>query len=175
MLEDLMTWEWQNIASGVAFVVSLAALLVSWLAYRQRVRYHPQPKLVLEWGKEMRPRDGLFTRDLAIVNHGDAAARDVRVDFEDTESDDKPWDGKDVLEPGARMLIDAPLVDRMSWGEGGMGITWTRSGDPSDYKYVTPRATVKWRQAPFGGRQHRLVERGPTTPDLRAGTTKGAR
>ena len=168
---DPTTWEWQTIASVTALALSLAALLVSWAAYRQRVRYHPQPKLVLEWGERIEPRNGLFTRDLVIVNHGDAAARDVRVDFEFADSKSKPWDVEDVLEPGKRMRINAPLVDRMHWGVGSLGRVLSRSGDPSDYRLVTPRVTVTWRQAPFDGRTHRSVARAPQTPNLLAGET----
>lgn len=164
---EAVGWTISDYGTVAAITLSILALLLSWLAYRQRARYHSQPKLLVEWGEGVYPvNDGLMARDAVIVNHGDASARDLRVEVEYTSETDRPWLAADVLEPGQRIGLTVPVVDGVSQGEGAYGTIFLRHGDPATYKFVTPRVTMRWRQAPFGGKTQKLVERAPHTPDM---------
>jgi len=163
-------WTLSDSGTVAAFAISLVALLLSWFAYRQRVRFHAQPKLVFEWSKGLQPtNNGLFVREGSIVNHGDASARDLRVKAEFMVEGEFPWHRQDVLEPGGRIRLSLPVVDGVSQGFQGGVLVYERHADPTTYRFVTPRVTVRWRQAPFRGKQHQMTERAPHTPNLLKG------
>jgi hypothetical protein len=169
---EAVGWTISDSGTVAAVALSVLALLVSWLAYRQRARFHAQPKLVVEWGERLQPvDDGLFLRESVIVNHGDASARDLRVGVEFTADKDRPWLIVDVLEPGHRTRLSVPVVDGVSQGEGAYGTIYQRIGDPATYRFVTPRVTLRWRQAPFGGKIRKFTERAPHTPNMLDGET----
>lgn len=46
-----------QIPGWVSLVIALVALVLSWKAYRQRERYNPQPKLIVEWKSRVDPLD----------------------------------------------------------------------------------------------------------------------
>ena len=158
-------WTMSDSGTVAALAISVLALLLSWLSFRRQVGVHPQPKLVVEWSERLHPDDtGLLLREAFIVNHGDERARDLRVDIEFTAQ--SPWLRADVLEPAERLRLEVPVVDGVSWGEGSEGVAFQRHGDPTTYRFVTPRITMRWRQAPFRGKLHTSVELAPHTPNM---------
>ena len=137
--------------------VSVVALVLSWLAYRQTARYHPQPKLVFEWDRELK-MGSLPAYRVFIANHGDAAARDLEFTVQTTARYPKPWEARMVLEPADSWVCDVPLVTGADWGEGSMGRVWK-----GNEERVSPLVTLTWRQAPFDGRKKRMQGRPPAT------------
>jgi hypothetical protein len=156
-----------------AVVVALAALVVSIAAFRQRARYHPQPKLVLVWEDKLRPiGNGLFGRAATIHNHGDAGARDLQLDVSTgIPNTGGAWHRETVLEPGSEAHIIAPVINDVTTGYGSMGRVYNRQADPATYAFVTPTVTARWRQAPFGGKPREKRWRAPRTPNLKEGET----
>jgi hypothetical protein len=138
-----------------AVVVAVVALVLSWLAYRQTARYHPQPKLVFEWDGET-PGAPVPLARVWIANHGDAAATDLEFFVESTARHPKRWDERVRLAPGESWLCDVPLRENAERGEGGMGTFWT-AGD----KAVRPRVRLTWRQAPFAGPKRQMTAQTP--------------
>ncbi|MBT9608145.1 hypothetical protein [Microbacterium sp.] len=125
--------------------VSVVALALSWFAYRQTARYHPQPKLVLEWEGELRGVVVPLYR-VWIANHGDAAATDLEFFVETAVRYPEAWDDRLRLEPGESWPCDVPLRDRAARGEGAEGTVWF-----GEEREVRPRVLLTWRQAPFSG------------------------
>jgi hypothetical protein len=160
------------IATGIATLGSLAAIIISVVAYRQRIKYHPQPFLDVEWDTKLTPYSGIFVRYGQLFNHGDAPARDVRLSVTSgITKNGEPWMKQEIIQPSKFMNVIAPVVDRVTMGQGGIGLVFNREGDPADYKFVTPVLTVTWRQPPFEGKQHLKPFTAPHTPDLKNGET----
>lgn len=147
--------EW---SSWLAIAISLAALVLSWLAFRQKARYHPQPKLVLEWDEVTTARKFPMQR-VHVADHGDAAARDLRLLVETTARYPRSWEDRVALEPGEFWICDIPLVDGLDWGYGGLGQTFIATGP--EPRPVRPVARLTWRQPPFGGRVQSMRVRVP--------------
>lgn len=147
-----------------AFLLSLAAFILSIRAFRQRARYHPQPKLLIEWG-DVEPFGGLWVRSATLVNHGDAPARDIRIEVEFAATSERPWESADVLNEGERFQFGAPVIDGVRHGWGAYGESYERDADPKTYRVVTPTVVVRWRQAPFDKEPKPLKLRAPETPN----------
>ena len=157
----------QWLFSAGALAISLLALLVSLQSYRQRERYHPQPKLVVEWDRKLVPANGIFMRWGVLYNHGDAPARDVAIDVEYAITrDGQPWDQLLLLEPGAFHKFGVPVVDGVYQASGIVGSNMEREGSPESYRMVTPEVTFSWRQPPFDRKPRTMKEYPPKTPDL---------
>lgn len=146
--------DWIAIA---AVVVAVGALVLSWLAYRQTARYHPQPKLVFEWEEETSGPSVPAYR-MRIVNHGDAAARDLELYVATTARARGLWDEHPVLAPGGSWRCVIPLVEGADWGRTSMGVRLTGGGPP-----VRPTVTLTWRQPPFAGPKKRLKGKPPSS------------
>lgn len=149
-------WDWVAFA---ALGVSVIALALSWLAYRQKVRYHPQPKLVFEWERELTGAPIPLYR-VWIYNHGDASATDLKFFVESTARYPLASDDRIALAPGESWPCDVPLRAGAKWGEGAEGIMWSASEEP-----VRPRVRLTWRQAPFSGRPKSLTGQTPSSKD----------
>lgn len=147
---------WPSLA---ALVVSVAALLLSWLAYRQRARYHPQPKLVASWDRVASERDGVRTLGVVITNHGDASARDLEAVVPSSARGLAPWQSRIELAPGHGWGLVVPTQIGADWHDGARDPVFTladRSG-----REARPLVVVYWRQSPFSGRKKRVTFRGP--------------
>jgi hypothetical protein len=156
------------IATALATLASIVALVFSVIAYRQRIKFHPQPHLVPEWSKRVDPSSGFFFRSCTLWNHGDAPARDLEITTDSgTSSDGSPWDKSVVLEPGKHFDFRVPLVDRVVQTVQAGLVHYDRSGDPGDYRTVTPTVTVTRLQPPFEGKRQSAQLRPPPTPDIK--------
>lgn len=150
-----------------ALAISLFALLVSLQSYRQRERYHPQPKLVVEWEPKLVPANGIFMRWGYLYNHGDAPARDVEIRVEHAITrNGKPWDQLLFIDPGGFHKFGIPVVDNVFQLPGAVGLHMDREGTPESYRMVTPEVTFSWRQPPFDRKPRTMKEHPPKTPDL---------
>ncbi|MDR6866793.1 hypothetical protein J2Y69_001392 [Microbacterium resistens] len=149
-------WDWPGV---VALAVSVLALGISWMAYRQRVRYHAQPKLVPSWERAELTHYEVPIRQLALTNYGDAVARDVVSLVPSSARGRDPWEKKAEIAPGETWWVMVPLVAGVQWGEGGMDRFFNVTS--GDGKRVRPEVVVEWRQAPFRGPKRREVFRGP--------------
>lgn len=152
---------WLSIA---AIVLSGGSLIVAILALRQSARLRAQPKLVPRWAESIEPHNGLFVRFMTLYNYGDATASDIQVFVRYAAQ--APWVSYDTIDPGGSERIAVPLVDGMTWRPGVQAATYQREGRDEPYKLVTPTVTVKWRQAPYGGRHKQLRRKAPKTPQL---------
>lgn len=158
-------WTWRDTFTATAVVLSTAALWVSWTAYRQRVRYHPQPKLVAEWSQSIDTASGLFFRELKLYNRGDAAARDVRIYVKGTVNNpDGLWAQYELIDPAEFKTIRVPLVAGVRKGRGAYGVVYERDDETSTYSVGRPPVRIAWRQAPFGKVPRSLVEVPPQNP-----------
>jgi hypothetical protein len=162
-------WAWNDLISLGALLVSIFAIVLSVRTGRQAARYHPQPKLIEEWDGLEVAGGGLFVRLGSLHNRGDAPARDLRISVEYASTE--PWQAHELLAPGEKLMLQIPVVDRMSIGEGAAGTAYNRDGDRRDYKFVTPRVTMSWRQAPFDGKPRKKLILPPKTPDMLNGET----
>ncbi len=162
-------WTWRETLAALAIVFSAGALVISWVAYRQRVRYHPQPKMMLEWSERLDPDSGLFFRRAYIINRGDAVARHVIVNVAPSQT--TPWTVIEAIEPGQSERLSIPVVDGVSWKQEAIGISYGRSGTPESYKFVTPVVSVSWIQVPLDGKPKVRKWTAPKTPDMRSGET----
>ena len=160
-------WTWRETLATLAIVFSAGALVVSWIAYRQRVRYHPQPKLMLEWSERIEPTSGLFFRRATIFNRGDAVARRVQVEVRPSET--TPWHAVEEIEPGKSLTIRVPVVDGVKLTHGARGVSFDRVGAPENYRFVTPTVFVRWIQVPLDAKPRIAKWTAPKTPDLLAG------
>lgn len=166
-----LTFTVNNLVAVGAGVVAIVSLFVSIAAYRQRARYHPQAKLVVEWGKGIEPLSGLFFRDCIVYNHGDAPARDFDAEVSTGEGlDGFPWMHKDVLEPGQNTRFRVPVVGSVV-KEMRAGVVHYSHPGQAHYKFETPVLKLKWRQPPFDRRPRRMRVKGPHTPNLLSGET----
>jgi hypothetical protein len=163
------TSDW--IALGAA-VVALGALWVSVAAFRQKARYHPQPKLIVSWSHRLEPSSGLFLRSATVTNHGDAPARDLTIEVPTARTEGgQAWVSAQVLEPSQSWSTKVPVVDRVVKSPSVRGVSYERTGDPGDYAFITPTVVLRWRQPPFSGRRKHLRSRAPHTPNMLAGET----
>lgn len=144
----------------VALVVSALALGLSWMAYRQRVRYHPQPRLVPDWERPELSHYPVPVRQVGFTNHGDASARDVVAVVSSSARRRKAWDKKAELAPGETWWVMVPLVSEADWRHGGMGLSFSAL---EGSEAVRPEVVLEWRQAPFAARKRRRRFRGPRT------------
>lgn len=159
---------WSGLGTLVAIVISLASLGVAWRALRQGTRLRAQPKLVHNWSDVSAPNNGIFFRTLTLSNHGDAAARDIRIEVEYVDLSDSHtwWQRENEIEPGANCSVIVPIVDAVSQSLTGYGdVVLDRKGAPETYAFVTPTVTVRWRQAPYDRDCSERI-RAPKTPDL---------
>jgi hypothetical protein len=121
---------------------------------------------VPEWNEVGAPNNGIFFRTLSLSNHGDAPARDIRIEVQYVDGvPGKPWQHETVIEPGAVCTVVVPIVDAVSRSKTGYGeILLERKADPSTYKFVRPTVTVYWRQAPLDRNFHERIL-APRSPD----------
>ena len=144
--------------SVVALVVSVLALGLSWMAYRQRVRYHPQPRLEPSWERGSLTHHAIPVQQVGFTNHGDAAARDLVALVPSSARGDRAWLTRSELAPGQSWWINVPLVSGADWGDGPEGNVFIAAeGD----ERVRPEVVLEWRQAPFAARKRRKRFRGP--------------
>jgi len=149
-------WDWPGVA---AFGVSLVALALSWLAYRQRVKYHPQPKLVANWDRPVLGHYAVKTRQVGITNFGDATARDLSLVVPHSARRQAPWKARAELAPGDTWVELLPMQTGADWREGTEGVMFSVADGGG--QEVRPEAVLSWRQAPFAKRKKRIVFRGP--------------
>lgn len=152
-------WTRGDLVALAALGLSIAAFVLSLVAFRQRIRYAPQPKLIIEWGK-VYDFYGIPLQRAVLVNHGDAAARDLRIEIEHTATNGEPWQTMDALEPTGRVNFSAPLIDGVRVGWNANGQAYIRDGD-GPRRRVEPVVTLRWRQAPFANRPKVARERVP--------------
>lgn len=169
MVGDAAGWTWQDTLAVAAVALSVLALIVSWVAYRQRVKYHPQPKLTNMWAQLLNESNGLYLRRGTIWNHGDAPARDLQLEVEHVDNAGLVWNSRNVLEPGEHWSFTIPVVDGVSKHQYGRGWEYERHAPAETYRMVTPRVTVTWRQPPYSAGPKRMRIDPPRTPNVLAG------
>ncbi|WP_251440124.1 hypothetical protein [Microbacterium sp. USTB-Y] len=151
--------DWRTLVAIGALVVSVMSFVLSWLAFRQRARYHPQPKLVEDWSQPTKLFGGVPLRQVALTNHGDASARDLTIAIGSSVRRSGRWDKRAELEPGETWTVMVPLATGVVRARGGMGTSYSiADGGGKPYR---PRLLIEWRQAPFHRGKRRLVLRAP--------------
>jgi len=124
------------IGSGVAILVSLGVLLLTWVKI-------PKPY----WKGQVQFYRGDASMKSVMVkftNVGGADARDVLIG--DPKFMMYGWERKDVLSPGQSLQVSAMVVDAGGEYIEGQGWRW-RVIQPT--KPVTAKFRVTWRQTPF--------------------------
>lgn len=161
-------WDWPGLA---ALAVSVVALVLSWLAYRQRIKYHAQPKLVASWERDPLGHYEVPVRQVRITNYGDAVARDLTVAIPSSARGGAPWDKRVELLPGDTWSVMVPLVSGADWRQGGMQMTFrvVRGGGADE----RPKLVLAWRQSPFADRKRRLTVRAPRLVGSSSQETRG--
>jgi hypothetical protein len=129
------------------------ALVLSWLAYRQRIKYHPQPRLVAEWERAALSHYEVPVRQVGITNYGDAVARDLVMTVPYSARGNSRWAKRSELSPGETWWVMVPMVSGADMIETGMGLKFVAPEGGGAPERV--RALVTWRQAPFADKRRR--------------------
>lgn len=163
-------WTWPNVITAA---ISLVALFLSVATFRQRVRYHPQPRLDVLWPSAVRVSEGVPYLNVQIVNNGDSAARDVHLVANTLAKDSKLIDSTPVLEPGSGMNLIVPVImGTKATSDFALRLEAPQSG----WQPVRPVLTVTWREAPFRRRKpRRLRQRSPKIPGIDAYKDMGSK
>lgn len=165
MISAPPVWTWPTITTAA---ISVIALGLSIATFHQRIRYNPQPKLVLTWDGQIEQSNGVWYLRAWVRNYGDASARDLHVQVSTAHDKKTDWLARTVLEPDTdKFDIIVPVINDVSI-EQHLTFKLTFHGEPTAYQPVRPTVTIRWRQAPFKGRMRKMAVRAPRSAQLEA-------
>ena len=141
----------------IAIAVAGASALFAGISAYQTKKYRPRADLSVTWEKSVswNPQPHIPFTCASITNHGDGAAREVKVTLDNATVDGSDtWNKFAVVQPGESREIEVPLWRNVTANDD----NWNCHEVPS--VTVCPTMTVSWRKESGTGRKQisQLIE-----------------